>query len=87
MQAIDWVALWNGGGFVGVASVAVALAVVYDRRRPTKEQADNPTDKLLHELVDKVDGLKEQVTDRMGRAETRLDDHQRQIDRLQDRMK
>jgi hypothetical protein len=87
MPVIDWVALWNGGGFVGVATVAVIMAVVYDRRRPPKEQTDSQTDKLLHEVVDKLDALKSQVTDRMGRAETRLDDHQRQIDRLDGRIK
>lgn len=85
MTAQDWLALWEAGGPTLVGVVAVITAVVYDKKRP---KPDDHSEALghLHDVVAdvsrKLDALRLEVTNRVGRVETRQDEQQRQIDRL-----
>lgn len=84
---IDWAALWNAGGVWAVLAVAVAIALIiyvarWDKSRPVDNQ-----DAAIERLSDKLDALILGTERRLTIAETRLDDHQRQLDRLDRREK
>ncbi len=87
--SIDWVALWNAGGFGAVMVVCGGVALIifaarFDRR--TSEKSD-PVNARLDDLISKVDALTLTMERRVTVTETRLDDHQRQLDRLDRREK
>jgi hypothetical protein len=86
VAGIDWAAIYNASGLVGLAVVAIAAVMVYDARRP-RPSDDNQIVKSLDKMGDELAKLRSEVTDRMGRTETRLEDHQRQLDRLDRREK
>jgi len=81
---IDWAALWQAGGFWAVAAVFLGIALIvlvarWDKR--TGEKHDPVMDELKV-LAGKMDALALNTERRLTIAETRLEDHQRQLDRL-----
>lgn len=81
---IDWAALWEAGGFLAVAVVFLGISLLilvarWDKRTGEKQ---DPVVAEVKALAAKVEVMALHSERRLTIAETRLDDHQRQLDRL-----
>jgi hypothetical protein len=61
---------------VGLA--AVLSTVLYDRKRPRKDENGDS----IGDVLDALNELRREVTDRLARVETDLKNHQREIDKI-----
>lgn len=78
MTAEEFAALWNAGGPVLVGLAAVISTVLYDRKRPKKDENGDS----IGDVLDALNDLRREVTDRLARVETDLKNHQREIDKI-----
>lgn len=78
MTAEEFTALWNAGGPVLVGLAAVISTVLYDRKRPRKDENGDS----IGDVLDALNDLRREVTDRLARVETDLKNHQREIDKI-----
>ena len=78
MTAEEFTVLWNAGGPVLVGLAAVLSTVLYDRKRPRKDENGDSIGDVLEALND----LRREMTDRLARVETDLKNHQREIDKI-----
>lgn len=81
---IDWAALWAAGGvwaIIAVGAVIIAIILVARWDRGNAAHSD-PVMAAISKLSEKVDHLTLASEKRLTALETRLDDQQRQIDRM-----
>ena len=78
MTAEEFTVLWNAGGPVLVGLAAVLSTVLYDRKRPKKDENGDS----IGDVLDALNELRREVTDRLARVETDLKNHQREIDKI-----
>lgn len=78
MTAEEFTVLWNAGGPVLVGLAAVLSTVLYDRKRPRKDENGDS----IGDVLDALNDLRREVTDRLARVETDLKNHQREIDKI-----
>lgn len=78
MTAEEFTVLWNAGGPVLVGLAAVLSTVLYDRKRPKKDENGDS----ISDVLDALNELRREVTDRLARVETDLKNHQREIDKI-----
>lgn len=78
MTAEEFTVLWNAGGPVLVGLAAVLSTVLYDRKRPRKDENGDS----IGDVLDALNELRREVTDRLARVETDLKNHQREIDKI-----
>ena len=78
MTAEEFTVLWNAGGPVLVGLAAVISTVLYDRKRPRKDENGDS----IGDVLDALNDLRREVTDRLARVETDLKNHQREIDKI-----
>ena len=85
MTAEEFTVLWNAGGPVLVGLAAVISTVLYDRKRPRKDDNGDSIADVLEAVADtnrKIDRMQNEMTDRLARVETDLKNHQREIDKI-----
>ena len=92
MTAQDIALLWEAGGPMLLGLAVVIGAVVYDKRRPKNDEHGEALAGLMKSLEGlsrsldatsgKLDVLRIEFANKIGRIETRLDDQQRHLDRL-----
>lgn len=78
MTAEEFTVLWNAGGPVLVGLAAVLSTVLYDRKRPRHDENGDS----IGDVLDALNDLRREVTDRLARVETDLKNHQREIDKI-----
>lgn len=90
---IDWPGLYAAGGPAAILIVAVAIAGIifaarfdWSRSRTEAKDEEKPVLAALAKVNDRLDALTLVSERRLTASETRLDEHQRHLERLEKRL-